>query len=171
MLAYNLEHICSYNAQLQNPPEVIGPVPEGIRINFYVTSGEFTGPKIRGILRPVGGDWFTIRTDGIGLLDVRATIETHDNALIFIAYTGVGDLGEDGYHKFLKVHCPPGCPCARCRVSRPRIPHTNGSIACSVSISVRPIWNALKCAMTCTLSGSLQSFLLPAREPGADGKP
>jgi Protein of unknown function (DUF3237) len=82
MFAYSLEHICSYCAQLQNPLEVIGPVPEGIRINFYVTSGEVTGPKIRGILRPVGGDWFTIRTDGIGLLDVRATIETHDNALI-----------------------------------------------------------------------------------------
>jgi Protein of unknown function (DUF3237) len=47
-----------------------------------VTSGEVTGPRIRGILRPVGGDWFTIRTDGIGLLDVRATIETHNNALI-----------------------------------------------------------------------------------------
>ena len=102
MLAYNLEHICSYSAQLQNPPEVIGPVAEGIRINFYVTSGEATGPKIRGILRPVSGDWFTIRTDGIGLLDVRATIETHDKALIFLAYTGVGDLGEDGYHKFLQ---------------------------------------------------------------------
>jgi hypothetical protein len=94
MFAYSLEHICSYSAQLQNPPEVIGPVPEGIRVNFYVTSGEVTGPKIRGILRPVGGDWLTIRTDGIGLLDVHATIETHDNALIDIAYTGMGDLGD-----------------------------------------------------------------------------
>jgi Protein of unknown function (DUF3237) len=102
MFAYSLEHICSYSARLQNPPEVIGPGPEGIRVNFYVTSGELTGPKIRGILRPVGGDWFTIRTDGIGFLDVRATIETHDHALIFVAYTGVGDLGEDGYHKFLQ---------------------------------------------------------------------
>jgi hypothetical protein len=110
MFAYSLEHICSYSAQLQNPPEVIGPVPEGIRVNFYVTSGEVTGPKIRGILRPVGGDWLTLRTDGIGLLDVRATIETHDHALISIAYTGVGDLGEDGYHKFLQGALPPRVP-------------------------------------------------------------
>ena len=106
MFAHSLEHICSYSARLQNPPEVIGPGPEGIRVNFYVTSGELTGPKIRGILRPVGGDWFTIRTDGIGFLDVRATIETHDHALIFVAYTGVGDLGEDGYHKFLVSRVP-----------------------------------------------------------------
>jgi hypothetical protein len=110
MFAYSLEHICSYSAQLQNPPEVIGPVPEGIRVNFYVTSGEVTGPKIRGILRPVGGDWLTIRTDGIGLLDVRATIETHDNALIDIAYTGMGDLGEDGYQKFLQGELPRTVP-------------------------------------------------------------
>ena len=110
MFAYSLEHICSYSAQLQNPPEVIGPVPEGLRVNFYVTSGEVTGPKIRGILRPVRGDWLTIRTDGIGLLDVRATIETHDHALIFIAYTGVGDLGEDGYHKFLQGALPARVP-------------------------------------------------------------
>ena len=110
MLAYSLEHICSYSAQLQNPPEVIGPVPEGIRVNLYVTSGAVTGPKIRGILRPVGGDWLTIRTDGIGLLDVRATIETHDNALIYIAYTGVGDLGEEGYHKFLQGELPRTLP-------------------------------------------------------------
>ena len=49
----------------------------------------------------------TIRTDGIGLLDVRATIKTHDHALIFVAYTGVGDLGEDGCHKFLQGALPP----------------------------------------------------------------
>jgi hypothetical protein len=47
---------------------------------------------------------------GFGLLDVRATIETHDNALIFIAYTGVGDLGEDGYHKFLQGAFPSRVP-------------------------------------------------------------
>ncbi|MBZ5599706.1 MAG: DUF3237 domain-containing protein [Acidobacteriia bacterium] len=110
MLPYSLEHICSYSAKLQNPPEVIGPVAEGLRVNFYVTSGEVTGPKIRGIVRPVGGDWLTIRTDGIALLDVRATIETHDQALIYIAYTGVGDMGEDGHRNFLKGVLPPKLP-------------------------------------------------------------
>ena len=32
---YKLEHIFSYTGLLVNPPEVIGPVPEGIRVNFY----------------------------------------------------------------------------------------------------------------------------------------
>jgi hypothetical protein len=61
-------------------------------------------------LRPVGGDWLTIRTDGVALLDVRATIETHDQALIYISYTGVGDMGEDGHQKFLAGVLPPKLP-------------------------------------------------------------
>ena len=91
---------------LKNPPEVIGPVPEGIRANFYVTGGEISGPKLRGTIRPVGGDWLTVRTDGMGILDVRATFESHDGALIDAAYTGVADLGEDGYQKFLRQDLP-----------------------------------------------------------------
>jgi hypothetical protein len=35
---YNLTHLFSYTATVRLPPEVIGPVPEGIRANFYVTS-------------------------------------------------------------------------------------------------------------------------------------
>ncbi len=105
MIDYRLEHIVSYNARL-TPPEVIGPVSEGMRVNVYVTGGEVSGPKLRGSLRPVGGDWLTIRTDGVGILDVRATIETHDGVLIYAAYSGVIDLGEDGYQKFLQGELP-----------------------------------------------------------------
>ena len=106
MFKYEMEHICSYTVTLENPPEVIGPLPEGLRLNIYVTGGEITGPKLRGKVRPVGADWLTIRTDGVGILDVRATIETHDGALIYIAYQGVGDLGEDGHAKFLSGNLP-----------------------------------------------------------------
>ena len=102
MFDYDLEHIFSYTATL-HPPEVIGPVPEGARVNFYVSDGEATGPKIHGKFHPVGGDWLVVRTDGVGMLDVRATIETRDEeALIYVTYTGVGDLGEDGYERFLR---------------------------------------------------------------------
>ena len=45
MFAYNLEHLCSDNAQRQHPPEVIGPVPEGIRVNCSVMSGGRHWPK------------------------------------------------------------------------------------------------------------------------------
>jgi hypothetical protein len=105
MLNYSLEYLFSYHLQL-NPPEIIGPVPEGIRANVYTHSGTVTGEKIQGILRPVGGDWVTVRPDGVGITDVRGTIETQDGALIYMAYTGVLDFGEDGYQKFLKGQLP-----------------------------------------------------------------
>ncbi len=101
-----LEHLFSYTAMLQAPAEVIGVVPEGVRVNFYVTGGELTGPRVRGRLRPVGGDWLTLRRDGVGVLDVRATIETDDGALIDLSYRGIGDLGADGYEKFLRGEVP-----------------------------------------------------------------
>ena len=107
MIDYKLEHICSYTATLASPPEVIGPVAEGIRANFYVTGGEITGPKIRGKVRPVGADWLTVRRDGMAILDVRATFETHDGALVLAMYPGVIDLGESGYDNFARGEIPP----------------------------------------------------------------
>ena len=102
----DLEYVCSYWAAL-TPPEVVGPVAEGVRVNFFVTAGEVAGPKMRGRLRTGGGDWLLLRSDGIGLLDVRATMELDDGALVYTTYGGVVDLGPDGYNQFLKGILPP----------------------------------------------------------------
>jgi hypothetical protein len=108
MIDYSLEHIMSYTGKLA-PPEIIGPVPGGIRVNFYVTGSEITGPKVFGKVRPVGADWLTVRRDGIAALDVRATAETNDGALLYVTYLGIIDLGENGYDDFLKgVPLPSG---------------------------------------------------------------
>jgi hypothetical protein len=110
MYDYELEHICSLKATLENPPEVIGPTPEGLRLHVYITGGEVRGPRLNGRLRPVGGDWLTIRSDGVGVLDIRATMETEDGALIYLAYKGLADAGEDGYQRFLEGTPPPRIP-------------------------------------------------------------
>jgi Protein of unknown function (DUF3237) len=104
---YTPTYLFSYHATVRLPPEVIGPVPEGIRANFYVTGGEISGPKITGTILPVGADWLVIRRDGVGILDVRATMRTHDGALIYTQIMGVLDLGPDGYDKFLQGDLPP----------------------------------------------------------------
>jgi hypothetical protein len=101
----SLDYVMSYTATLREP-EVIGPIPEGLRMNFYVTGGTFQGPRCKGTVVPVGGDWLTIRTDGVGILDVRATLKTEDDALIYIAYSGVLDVGTDGYAKALEGKLP-----------------------------------------------------------------
>ena len=98
--AMEMEHVTSYRATLAEP-EVIGPVPEGLRINFHVTGGELHGPRIHGVLRPVGADWMLVRPDGVGILDVRATLETGDGAVIYMSYAGVAEFGEEGYQNLL----------------------------------------------------------------------
>jgi hypothetical protein len=99
MFQYRLEHIMSYAAKL-GTREVIGPVSEGMRVNVHVIGGEVTGPRISGEFRSLSGDWLTIRRDGVAILDVRATIETKDGALIYVAYSGTSDRGENGYQSF-----------------------------------------------------------------------
>ena len=73
-----------------------------MRLNINVTGGRVDGPKIKGKFIPVGADWLTVRTDGISVLDVRATIQTDDDALIYLYYRGLADLGPDGYENFME---------------------------------------------------------------------
>jgi hypothetical protein len=54
VFAYDLEHIFSYTVTIAEP-EVVGPIPGGVRANLYATGGEVTGPKLTGKVRPVGG--------------------------------------------------------------------------------------------------------------------
>ena len=106
MLAYQTEHLFSYRATIA-APEVIGPCPGDIRLNFPLTGGEVSGPKLSGKVKGGGADFATLRTDGVILVDVRGTLESDDGALIDIAYQGVLDLGADGYANFLKGVMPP----------------------------------------------------------------
>ena len=110
-LPFSLEYLCHFTIYLGGiPPETIGTTQEGIKVNWYVSSGKFAGPKLNGKVRPVGGDWMTIRRDGVGKMDVRATLETTDGALIFINYLGYMEFGEEGYDNFLKKKWPPTLP-------------------------------------------------------------
>jgi hypothetical protein len=133
LASVDLEYLFSYWATLA-PPEVIGPIAEGIRVNFYVTAGEVSGRKMRGRLRTVGGDWLLLRPDGVGLLDVRATMELDDGALIFTTYGGVVDLGPEGYNLFLKGICRRTRTCESFQGITRAIRNICGSTACNVSV-------------------------------------
>ncbi len=105
-----LEYLFSFSFGVKLPPEVIGPVPEGIRANFYLSGGAVEGPRLRGKVLAVGADYLLLRKDGVGLLDVRATFETEDGALIYVAYSGTVDAGPDGYERFLADDLPAKMP-------------------------------------------------------------
>lgn len=105
-----LEHLFNVTVQLKRDLEIIAPLPEGIRINAYIAGGHIEGARLRAKIRPVGADWITLRRDGIGEMEVRATAETDDGALIHAAYGGVIDFGEDGYEKTLRGEIPERVP-------------------------------------------------------------
>lgn len=110
-LPFTMEYLASIRIPLK-APETIGVTPEGIRVNWfwYPAEGEIIGQKIRGKVRQMGGDWMTIRRDGVGLIDVRATIETDDGALVSVSHHGHYDLGPTGYQDFLDHRWPARAP-------------------------------------------------------------
>jgi len=104
--AFDLEFICRLEGELEPIPQVIGPTAEGLRINFPIAGGRIHGPKVNGTVLPGGADFYCLRTDGVSQIDVRATAKTDDGALLYVTYTGVADLGEDGYAKGLEGKMP-----------------------------------------------------------------
>jgi hypothetical protein len=105
-----LDYLFSFSFALKLPPEVIGELPDGIRANFYLDGGTVEGPRLTGKVLPVGADYLVIRKDGVGLLDVRATFECADGALIYAPYRGTIDAGPDGYDRFLANDLPTKMP-------------------------------------------------------------
>ncbi len=83
-----LEHLYDMHADLE-APQVVGATPVGMRQIFVVKGGTVEGPRVRGKLLPGGGDWALVRSDGAVQLDVRATLQTDDDALIYGTYGGL----------------------------------------------------------------------------------
>jgi len=69
----------------------VGTTPHGKILVFPITGGSFEGERLRGTVLPGGGDWATARADGTFDLDLRATLQTDDGALIHMTFTGVRD--------------------------------------------------------------------------------
>jgi hypothetical protein len=68
----------------------------GTRMTFITAGGVVDGPKLRGELLPGGGDWLVVGNDGTGRVDVRATLRTHDGALIHYESRGIIKIPADG---------------------------------------------------------------------------
>jgi hypothetical protein len=72
-----------------DPPQQIGHSSVGTRKIVPVTGGSFQGPQLSGRILPGGADWAVTRADDVLELDVRLTLETTDNALILMCYSGL----------------------------------------------------------------------------------
>ncbi len=91
------EHLCDISVDLQ-PAQLIS-TPLGTRMTFIAAGGRVSGPRLRGTLLPGGGDWLLIGADGVGRVDVRATIRTDDGVLVHFTSRGVVTVPADGLNR------------------------------------------------------------------------
>jgi len=77
--------------------EVVGVTPDGLRINWHVTKGSFVGPDFEAVVLPGAADWMRIRRDGVAIVSVQACFETKTGVRVYGSYSGIFDLGPDGF--------------------------------------------------------------------------
>jgi hypothetical protein len=70
------------------PAQELGDSPLGRRRIIPITGGTFRGERLSGRVLPGGADWQVIRADGVAELDARYTLETQDQALIYVRNFG-----------------------------------------------------------------------------------
>jgi hypothetical protein len=79
-----LEYIMTLHADL-DPPQAI----DSANLIFNVKGGWVDGPKIKGKLVAPAADWLQILPSGVWRLDVRGTMITDDEQMIFTSYNGI----------------------------------------------------------------------------------
>jgi hypothetical protein len=89
-----LEYLMTLHADLE-PPQAI----DAANLIFNVKGGWVDGPRIKGKALAPAADWLQILPSGVWRLDVRATIVTDDEQMIFMSYNGVIRLSPDGAAK------------------------------------------------------------------------
>jgi hypothetical protein len=88
------------------PPTIIGKTPHGFRIDYYAKSGTVIGNAFKADVLENSVDYMLVRPDGIGVLEIHATLKTDDGAMITATYGGLIEFGEDGYERMASGNWP-----------------------------------------------------------------
>lgn len=83
----NLRALFRAEITLASPQEV-GAGPAGRRRIIPITGGSFSGERLSGRVLSGGADWQLVRPDGVADLDARYTLQTGDDALIYVRNKG-----------------------------------------------------------------------------------
>ncbi len=100
------EHLFDMVVLLQQPT-AIGNTPKGNRQILLGDSGSFRGERLQGMIQPYGADWFLVRPDGVGELDVRVTLQTDDDVLIYMRSEGFLKYSRENAKKVLSGTADP----------------------------------------------------------------
>lgn len=85
-MTIELVPLCSVVGTLRKPLQV-GEGPAGNRMVVEVAEMRTTGRLEATMHGVAAADWVTIN-NGVGTLDVRASLETHDGAIVYVRYEG-----------------------------------------------------------------------------------
>jgi hypothetical protein len=76
-------------------PIALPRTPMGTRMITELEDVVFDGDRLRGRVKgAAAADWMTVSAELVGTLDVRALVETHDGALVYVSYHGRLDLSK-----------------------------------------------------------------------------
>jgi hypothetical protein len=76
----------------------IGPAPDEVVFYYAIASSTFEGPDVHlSAVSKSGGEWCTMRGDGIMSLKSKHVLRTQTGDLVYTTFEGIYDLGEDGY--------------------------------------------------------------------------
>lgn len=85
--------LCSVQLELATPTVIKGG-PAGTRMIAPIAAMRLSGDRLSGALEgPAAADWLTIAGE-VATIDVRATIRTDDDAIVFVQYRGRSDAAE-----------------------------------------------------------------------------
>lgn len=114
--ALPVQHIFSAHLDI-GTPTYLRNGPEGTKIIVTITGGTITGDKVNGVIvANSGGDWVSVGATGAMRIDVRFTILTDDEAIIYVSYKGVlqgrralcGPLFETGDERYAWLNTSQG---------------------------------------------------------------
>ena len=93
MASPELHPVATMTAQL-GATHVIAGGPKGGRVIVDVTGVDVVGDRLTATMAgSAGADWLTLGPDGTyGTLDVRVTLRTDDDVVVYVEYSGKIDL-------------------------------------------------------------------------------
>ena len=93
------EYLMTYRGELAAPYNINDKF---MIFNVRAPGGWAKGPKINGVFIPPGGDWMRVLPSGALRLDVRATLQTDDGALIYMSYNGTLQVTPEVMQRLMK---------------------------------------------------------------------
>lgn len=84
------------------PPEEMGKGPDGMRINYPIIGGTFTGKGMQGTVVQGGADMSVVREDGVSMINALYRLKTDDGQIIIIDNAGIWRLNQSGLAKKAK---------------------------------------------------------------------